>query len=270
MRYKLLVSDIDGTIVGSSGKVSPENKDALKRAVNSGITVSLCTGRSLTGCLPLLKELGLEGCHIFHDGALVLNPATKQEIYAEAIDPESISQAVSWTHAHNMEIELYASNAYYAERVTWSTETHLNFFHTRAMMVDYFDIIGRERIIKLGSIARDSTEKKLIESFCKAFEGIFNFSWVTSPSFLGVDFLNIISPLVSKGCAVNALAKHLGIERDAILAIGDGTNDITMIAAAGFGIAMGQSVEELKSRAAYITGHVDENGLAQAISKLLF
>jgi 5-amino-6-(5-phospho-D-ribitylamino)uracil phosphatase len=268
-QYRLLVLDIDGTLIGKSGRVSPENKEALVRAAGLGVTVSLCTGRSLNGCLPLLAELSLNGSHIFFDGALVFKPSTGHEIYAQEIEIESTRKAVDWARRQGMDIELYSSNAYFAEHENWSTATQRKYFNTVARFVKFEDIIGRERLIKLGVMANNDNETRQIEDFCREFQGVFNFSWVTSPSFPDTKFVNILSPKVSKGGAVAELASFLNIPREAIMAIGDGTNDISMIATAGAGVAMGQSPDEVKSAAGYITDDVEKNGLASAIEKFL-
>jgi hypothetical protein len=111
IQYKLLVLDIDGTLIGKSGKVSHENKQALARASSRGVIISLCTGRSLNGSLPLLAEMSLDGSHIFCDGALVLKPSTGHEIYAQELEAGSIRKAVEWAQRHGMDIELYSSIA---------------------------------------------------------------------------------------------------------------------------------------------------------------
>lgn len=269
MQYKLLVLDIDGTLVGKSGSISPENKQALARALKSGVTVSLCTGRSLSGCLPLLAELSLNGSHVFYDGALVTNPSTGQEVFVQEIAVSSVSKAVSWAHEYGLDIDLYSSTRYFAEHESWSTETHREYFNTVPTFVDYTELPGKEHIIKIGAVACNAAEMDKINDFCREFRDVFSFSWVTSPSFPGTEFINIVSPRVSKGRAVTELSNHLGIPREAIIAIGDGKNDISMFTAAGFGVAMRQSPDELISVSGYVTGDVDDNGLASAVEKFL-
>ena len=269
MQYKLLVLDIDGTLVGKAGTISPENKQALARASASGVTVSLCTGRSLTGCRPVLAELALNGCHIFYDGALVINPASNHEVFVQELEVTAIKKAVDWSHRQGLDIEIYSSTRYFAEHENWSTETHRKYFNTTPTFVNYPDLLGRERIIKIGAVANSSAEREKITNFCREFQGIFNFSWVTSPSFPDAEFINIVSPQVSKGRAVSELAGYLGIARAEIIAVGDGKNDISMLAAAGFGVAMQNSPDTLKSIAGYITTDVEENGLAAAVEKFI-
>jgi len=269
MKFKLLVLDIDGTLVGKAGTISQENKQALARAAHAGVIVSLCTGRSLTGCVPILKELSLNGYHTFYDGALVINPKTRHEVYAQELDVTDMRRAIEWSHVRGLDIELYSSTQYFAEHENWSTEIHRKYFNTLSTYVNYPAIVGRERIIKIGAVATDAVERQKINDFCREFRGTFNFSWVTSPVFPDVEFINIVSPQVSKGRAVAELANHLSIRKEEIIAVGDGKNDIAMFAAAGCGVAMRNSPVELKETADYITLDVEENGLAAAVERFL-
>ena len=74
--YKLLVIDIDGTLLDKRGIISDEDTKALARAKAAGIRVSLSTGRAVKACTKILSQLALDGYHIFFDGALVCNPET--------------------------------------------------------------------------------------------------------------------------------------------------------------------------------------------------
>ncbi|MBA7691497.1 Phosphatase YwpJ [subsurface metagenome] len=79
----------------------------------------------------------------------------------------------------------------------------------------------------------------------------------------------MLAPAVSKGKALEALASFLGIPLTEVMAVGDGTNDISLLSSAGLGIAMDDAPDELKAVADYVTLDVDHSGLAAAISKFL-
>ena len=81
--------------------------------------------------------------------------------------------------------------------------------------------------------------------------------------------LEINAPGATKGEAILRLAKHLGLSREQTMGFGDGENDMTMIRMAGIGVAMGNAVEALKAEADYVTVTNDEDGVADAIEKLL-
>ncbi|MFH0914354.1 MAG: HAD family hydrolase, partial [Chloroflexota bacterium] len=85
MKYKLLVVDVDGTLVGRGGTISPEDREAVKRLVRSGVKVALSTGRVASACLWIIDQLSLDGEHIFFDGALVSSPTKGKEVYAQPL-----------------------------------------------------------------------------------------------------------------------------------------------------------------------------------------
>ena len=101
------------------------------------------------------------------------------------------------------------------------------------------------------------------------FDDICHFSRARTPAYPGVDFINVVAPGVSKGKALEVLASHLGVDRSEVIAVGDGINDISLLAAAGMAVAMGNAPDEVKAVADYITFDVAQSGLAAAINKFL-
>ena len=92
--YKLLVIDIDGTLVDKTGIISPEDKKALDRVHAAGIPLSLCTGRSILASKTVIRRLTLDGFHIFFDGALVASTDAEREIYARPLPKTAVKQIV--------------------------------------------------------------------------------------------------------------------------------------------------------------------------------
>ena len=270
MKYKLLVLDIDGTLVGKNTIVSEENKAALKRTAAIGLTITLCTGRAPQGAAIVLNQLGLDGYHTFFDGALVINPESRGTIFSQMLDEKALKQAIEWSRINNLELDLYTATEYFAERETWSTTVHRQFFSVAPVIKRFEDINGKENIIKIGTVARSKEESQKVTNFQNQFKGKFNFTRVRTPAYPGVEFINVVSPLVTKGRAVLALAAYLGIGQKEIIAIGDGTNDISLLEAAGFAVAMPHAPDELKAAADFITSDVEENGVAEALERYLF
>ena len=268
-RYKLLVIDIDGTLVNRYGNISAEDREALAKARDLGVPVSLSTGRVIKACLIILKQLSLDSYHIFFDGALVSNPSQGKEVYAQPISKVVVRQMVEFAQLHNIDLELYSVTHYFAERETWSTEAHRQFFGLQATIVDFTNLWEGERIIKGGLVTTTPQEAAKARRFCRQFSDSLHFSWARTPAYPGVDFINLLAPEVSKGKALETLASHLGVSLTEVVAVGDGTNDIPLLTSAGLAIAMGNAPDEVKAIADYITLDVDHSGLAAAINKLL-
>lgn len=267
--YKLLVADIDGTLVDGYGNISAEDREALTKTRHLGIQVSLSTGRGIKASLSIINQLSLDSYHIFFDGALVGSPSRGKEVYVQPISKVVVRQMIEFAHWHNLDLELYSATHYFAERETWSTDAHRQFFGIQATMVDFTKLWERERIIKGGLVTTTPQEAAKANDFYRQFEGSFHFSYARTPAYPGVDFINILAPEVSKGKALEALASHLGVSLTEVIAVGDGTNDISLLASAGLAIAMGNAPDEVKAVADYVTLDVDHSGLAAAINQFL-
>ncbi len=261
--------DIDGTLLGKTGIISAEDRDALAKASALGIQVSLSTGRTTPATLRIINQLSLDGCHIFFDGALVSNPIRDEEVYVQPISKEVVRQAVEFAHLNEISLEFYSTTHFFAERESWSTDIRRQFFGIEPTIADFTNLWERERIIK-GTLTVSSPEERTKSNrLCLQFEGSLEFSSTKSPAFPEVDFINVLAPGVSKKKALEALTSHLGISMNEIMAIGDGTNDISLLSSVGLAIAMDNAPDEVKAVADYVTLDVDHSGLAAAINKFL-
>ena len=269
MKYKLLVVDIDGTLLGRDGSISVENKETLAKARDSGIMVSLSTGRVPRACLNIIKQLPLDGYHIFFDGALVSNHNQSEEVYVQPLNKLIARQAVEFARQNDIYLELYSATRYFVEWETWGTDIHRQFFDLKPIVTDFTELLNRERIIKAELVTSSPEEVAQARSFYLEFNGRLHFSWVRTPTYPGVDFINVVDPRVSKGEALAVLASHLGISMSEIMAVGDGTNDIPLLSSVGLAIAMDNAPDEVKAIAHYITLDVDHSGLAAAINRFL-
>jgi len=267
VKYKLLVVDIDGTLLGGEGIISAEDGEALAEARRSGILISLSTGRAAQACLPIIDQLSLDGYHIFFDGALVSNLG--EEVYAEPLDRGVVREAVEFVQRNDIYLELYSVTHYFVEWENWATEIHRQYFKLEPTVVDFTDLWNQERIIKGGLITRSAREIAQAKSFRLHFDRSLRFSAARSPAFPGVEFTNVLAPEVSKGKALEALASHLGVALSEVIAVGDGTNDIPLLSLAGLAIAMDNAPDEVKAVAHHVTLDVDHSGLAAAIKRFL-
>jgi len=267
--YKLLVLDIDGTLLDKNGVISAEDRNVLARVCALGLPVALSTGRVAQACLGIISQLSLDSYHIFFDGALVSNPNHSKEIYVQPIGKMVVKQAIEFAHLNGINLEFYSADHYFVERETWASDIRRDFYHTPPTIVDISKLWQKERIIKGVLTLLSPEEKAKAELLYLQFKDNLSFSWTKTPAYPEVDFINVLAPGVSKGEALRALASHLGISLTEIMAIGDGSNDISLLSSAGLAIAMGDAPDELKAVADYVTLNVDHSGLAAAVNKFL-
>ena len=266
--YKLLVIDIDGTLVDKNHAISAEDKEALAKARDFGVRVSLSTGRSHQGCLAILNQLSLGGYHIFFDGALIANPEASNEVYVEPLSQVVVRQAIDFAHSNDIDLDIYSTTDYFVERETWSADAHRQFFGMEPRIVDFTKLWSQERIIKMGLVATPSQGDK-IKNFCSHFGDSCHFSRAKTPAYPTIEFINVVAPGVSKGKALGALVSHSGISLSEVIAIGDGFNDIPLFSVAGLAVAMDNAPDEVKAVADHITLDVAQSGAAAAIEKFL-
>jgi Cof subfamily protein (haloacid dehalogenase superfamily) len=267
--YRLLVVDIDGTLVNRYGTISDEDREAMFRVRQAGMQVALSTGRGLQATMNIINELSLDSYHISFDGALVSHPSNSEEIYVSPIAKELVRQMIDVAHRCRVDLELFTVTHYFVERETWSTGAHRDFFGVNPTVVDLRQIWQRERILKGGVVPTTAEEKARAADFCSQLDHRWHLSRAITPAYPGVDFFNILAPGVSKGKALEKLAAHLNIPLRETIAVGDGTNDVSLLKTAGLAIAMGNAADEVKAVADYVTLDVDHSGLAAAMKTFL-
>jgi 5-amino-6-(5-phospho-D-ribitylamino)uracil phosphatase len=267
--YKLLVIDIDGTLVNKHGLISDKDTEALMKAVQAGITVAMSTGRVVQASKWILDKLSLGGYHIFFDGALVVNPDTSHELYVEPIAQDMVKQLVEFAHKTHLHFDFYSSQDYFIEREDWLAEVRREFFRLTPVLVDFSSIWQKERIIKGTLVVHTDEERAIARDIQRYFDGKLLFSWTNAPRYPDIDFINVIDPRVSKGKALLKLCSSLGILPAEVMAIGDGSNDVSLLQSAGLAVAMGNAKQGLKDIAHHVTLDIEQSGVAIAIEKFL-
>jgi Cof subfamily protein (haloacid dehalogenase superfamily) len=270
MKYKLVVVDVDGTLVDKDGKIAHVDAKSITKAQSAGVQVSLSTGRVIRACRNIIEELSLTGYHIFYDGAVISDPIKEDVIYTKTIDENVIRRAVEFARANKIYLELYTTEKFYAERTNWSDVVHRNYFGVDPVIEDLDKICECHKIVKAELISRSKEEDEQVSMFKKEFDDVLRFSPAHSPAHPNIEFMNIVDPGVSKGAALQFLIEYLRLSNDEVLAIGDGLNDIPLFRVAGTKVAMGNAYDELKVLADDITLDVGNGGVAAAIEKYLF
>lgn len=263
--YRMLVLDLDGTLLNEDKHVSPENASAIRRAHQQGLTVVVATGRPPVGTRQARAELGgvSDEYLITYNGALIQN-ARSGETYATHMISLADFKAVQ-DLTRGMDVFAYAFDLGHVVSTEPNTiidwESQIN-----GIPIRYIDLEKESPAAPLVKIMVNGTPESL-DSFTKIVpESYFKkYSVFRSMSFL-LEFLN---PLASKGQAVRDLAAHLGISREDIICIGDSENDEDMIRYAGLGVAMGNATEAIKAAADYVTRSNDIHGVAHVINKFI-
>jgi hypothetical protein len=268
-QYKLLVTDIDGTIANKDGEISDIDLKALRKINKAGVMISLCTGRPAGGCAKVLDRLSMDGFHIFFDGALVTDSTLTEEIYIKPIGSELVKQICTLASYNEITMELFSKSGFFISSPKPLADIHGQLLNFKPIITDFATICTQEKIV-LGCLVTPAHEETRILSLFQELEGSLRFSSTINPTRPDIRLINITATGVTKGTALEALITYLGLNKKNVMAIGDGANDITLLSSAGLAIAMKNAPENLKNIANYVTEDVEHNGVAKVIKNFFY
>ncbi len=291
--YKLLVLDMDGTLLNEHQKISDADCQAVKAATKKGVNVVIATGRTKQGIDPYLRQLGLEGANFYSilcSGAHITTNDNKTMAY-NSLSTEEFREIYQLKESLNVSINVYSDDKILIEEDNYYSEfdaiannlplVKMDFKNLpmdipllKAMLInedlsmisDFNRIFPSMRVKCPPLIAKKHYNKKLFNDFSIFSDSIlehFNISRVTPYN------IEISKKTANKRYGVEKIAQHLSIKQSEIICIGDSGNDRQMIKYAGLGIAMGNAFPEIKAIANDVTDSNMNDGVAKAINKYL-
>ncbi len=259
MDIQLVVCDLDGTLVGENLNLTPRLCDAVRKAQEKGVIVTIATGRGFPSTARFARQLGIEAPLICYQGAqLRLHDGT--HLYESSLPRHHLPPIIRFCQAEQWELA-----AYYQDRIYQTTQTYDQTFYDR-----WFSLPIRQVKDLMTDLPGDPTkfiitapttaQADRLELQVRALAA--NRFQVMRSHALFVEGLNAD---VSKANGVARLAQHLGIEQANVMSIGDSENDASMVEWAGIGIAMGNAGVRVKSVADAIAPPQSRDGAAWAI-----
>jgi len=277
-KYKMLVTDMDYTLLNREKKISERNREAFGKALEKGVHMVVATGRIYTSARVYAKLLGVNTPIIASNGAIIREAAfndpedTEKTIFRDILNKGALGEMIRLTHKYGLVGHFFTEDTIYSEQL----------MNVSLRYTEWNKYLGEEDQVKIRIV--DDLEEALlqqdtgilkcviVDSDSEKLIGLRNeidATGLVSVSQSMKDNLEVMNKGVTKGNAVRILAEMYGIDRKEIIAIGDNENDISMIEYAGLGIAMGNAEEVLKKAADYITGDYLADGVAEAIEKFI-
>ncbi|MGP7816411.1 Cof-type HAD-IIB family hydrolase [Niallia sp. 01092] len=264
--YKLIFSDIDGTLLNSNHQISEETQNSLKFLQHKGIPFALVSARMPEGIFPLLKSCQLNEPIICFSGALLLGKEQingEREILYKATmkekDVEEIYKLVSLQFP-SVCFTMYSKDNWFVESLKdeWvEQEQEITSIIPKIFVFHSSSYPSVYKILCMGTPEHiTSLEKELKKDYPKL--SIYKSK---------ATYLEIMAEGVKKSNAICILANQLGIYQDEIMAFGDNYNDIDMLKYAGLGVAMGNAPQIVKDAADLITSSNDEDGIVKVIDQ---
>ncbi len=257
--YKLIVTDVDGTLLDQDSNLPDYNKEALLACVEKGIGVMLATGRTIDAVSNLVSTLGLKHPQITQGGAVIV---------------DSNFKVISYTGiGANVYMELVKSIRQNGLPPVVCLSDGKNYYDEYHPSMEYQKAVG-EKIIKVDSIETDYfaqhctavyiniVESDPMDSFLRE-----KFGYRLQLVRTGKHYFDILNKKSTKGNALVEVLKLLGIDRNHVAAFGDSYNDLSMFEIAGLRIAVKNSYPDVLKKADIVTEENYNCGLGKAIYK---
>ena len=256
MNYKVVILDIDGTIVPHGKYVSPVTKDAIQRLKDRNMEVVIATGRAPYFSTSVIEETGVNsmvffnGSYVFYDG---------KEIFQNAIDKSILKRVHQLSGDFQHPLTFLSNSSFKATDLT------------HPFVVEAY---SRDPWKPELAPPRYWMDQDIYQMFlhCNLEEEVHYKAKIPELDFRrwssGAKTCDVNLTNSNKAVGITRLLERLGIAPDEVVAFGDGLNDIEMLSLVGMGVAMGAASEELKQAANMVTLSAEEDGVAYGLEKL--
>lgn len=259
---RLVVSDLDGTLLGPDGQVSSATVEAVRAVRAAGITFVAATGRAPRSAMERVGHRGLLDGLVCSNGSIVHDPETDTNVRRRTIEPSHLMDVID---ALDAALDDLAYGWELPDRYVWDDA-----FHPIARQHDDMSMFepgdrptGTEGITKL----LVSHPELLRTDLRDALEPLLPHPMSIGCS--GVTFVELTGPDVNKATTIAELAAELGVTADETIAFGDNANDLELLAWAGTGVAMGNAHDETKEAADEVIGHHADDAVAAYLVELV-
>ncbi|AEV95725.1 Cof-type HAD-IIB family hydrolase [Pediococcus claussenii] len=269
MSIKLVAIDIDDTLLNSDHAITDKTVSTIKRAIQQGTHIVLCTGRPLAGVAEYLKQLEIDGDNqyvITYNGALSQSVDGKI-LKSHILNLDDFKRIKNFCDRNNVQFNVLddQSNIY-------TTNHSINRF---TVVQAYENFAGIQQIESIAELASDFVMTKavlvgeidqinLVENQFKIDFANQYYQIRSTPNFF-----EILNKNANKGNALQDLRRYLHLDLSEVMSIGDERNDLTMFENSGTSVAMGNSSDFIKKHTDLVTTDNDHDGVAEAIEKFV-
>lgn len=264
--YRLVFSDLDGTLLNSDRKLSRETIDMCARLhKEKGVRFALASGRGLRGIKPIADALGFpvfvlpcNGAEIYDESGKII--CQKTMLYDDAV---RMKKAVREFNS-GIETIVYAGQDWVADEMTDIVKGECFVMPTPPVLGDFETVIPKDmpilKVICLGTPENTTALAGHLKPLFPQYDFYKSQNYILESTVKGAN----------KSAGIAFLCEHCGFDVSETVAFGDGYNDIDMLKFAGLGIAMGNANADVKVAAGRTTLSNKENGVAAALKEIFY
>ncbi|MFS1514487.1 Cof-type HAD-IIB family hydrolase [Chengkuizengella sp. SCS-71B] len=263
MKYKMVAIDVDDTLINDDRIVTEATKEALIKAIELDVVITLATGRMFASAKQIAAQINLNVPLITYQGSLVKNLLDEEVIYERSV-PEAISDYVfKYAEENKYHLQVYHGDELYVKEENDIVKEYSEVSKVPFKVEADFQTLVSKPLTKLLIINQPEVIDQIAIDLQQKIGDQVHIT--KSKPF----FLEIVHKEATKGHALQFLAQHYGCDISEVIAIGDSWNDHEMLEVAGLGVAMNNAVPALKEIANYITHSNNEDGVKHVIDKFI-
>ncbi len=263
-KIELAVFDLDGTLMGDDRRISLRVRRAITAALEQGVMVTLATGRMFAATLPFARQLGLSAPLLSYQGGWIQAPDAATPCYRVPLEPGIADEALDLADREGWHAVLYADGRIYLRRL----EHEPIFYHS--LLGEDYELVPRWDAV----LADHLPDKVLFIAEPEAIPAMADRLRASLAERAEIfrshaNFVEVVPAGVDKGRGLAWLAQRLGVDRSAVMGVGDQENDVSLVRWAGWGVAMGNAVPAVKAVADWIAPPLHEDGAAVALERFV-
>ena len=266
MAYRLIVADMDGTLLDPASRLTQRTIEALRAAGDAGAGVVLASGRMPCALRYFVEALNITSPLIAYNGALIADPRTEAALASFPIGAALGREIAAACEAMSLHIQAYEGDAFWCETANAFARDYQAFLNCPVRLEAVGEKLSAWLSFDTPKMLAIDTAERVAEALPRLRE---RFAGRVKIATSNPRFIEFVSPSAGKAAALARLSELTGVPREEIIAFGDGLNDLDMLEWAGTSVAMANGAPEVKARASFIAPSNAEDGVAQVVEALL-
>ena len=260
MDYKLLAVDMDGTLLNNQKEIPDNTLEAINEMILKDYVFCISTGRPMYGVKKYCEQINGDIPLILYNGAVVTFSKSNKVLLSNCLKAEQSKRIIDLINSFDGTYIFWSNEELYVNKINDYTNGYFKISNAKANIIDANTIIPHGKITKIIWFEENS---KLVEYQRTVLKDYKDVNFFTSQP----TFLEFVSTGISKAKALEIIGEYYGIDKDEMVAVGDGCNDLLMLEYAGLGVAMANADEEVRTKADYVTSSNEDEGVLEVINK---